>query len=200
MFHSVRQCAEPMTLLHRLKVKVTLQVHGIYLWILCPLHISSTGWKIFIKLHSNVPLSETMCRTHDSATQTQGKVMGFSLEFRVCSISPEAFERFSLNFDQIFLSVRWCAELMTRLSYPRSMSHFKVVGFTLQFRVCSISPEPFERSSLNFDQMFISVRQCAEPMTQLHRLEVNVTLQGHSILPINFVYAPYLLNPLKDFN
>ena len=28
---------------------------------------------MFIKLHLNVPLSETMCITHDSASQTQGQ-------------------------------------------------------------------------------------------------------------------------------
>ena len=66
MFLSVRRCAEPMTRLHRLKVKVTLQSHGIY------------------------PL------------------------IRVRSISPELFERFSLNFIQAFLSVRCCAEPMTQ--------------------------------------------------------------------------------------
>ena len=31
--------------------------------------------------------------------------------------------------------------------------------------VCSISPKPFEQFSLNFTQMFLSVIQCAEPMT-----------------------------------
>ena len=58
MFLSVTECAEPMTMLHKLKVKVTLQGLVIY------------------------PL---IC---------------------VRSISPEPFERFSLNFTQMFLSVR----------------------------------------------------------------------------------------------
>ena len=40
---------------------------------LCPLHISWTFWKIFIKLWSNVCLSETMCRTHNSTMPTRGQ-------------------------------------------------------------------------------------------------------------------------------
>ena len=96
---------------------------------------------------------------------------------RVRSISPEPFERFSLNFTQMFLSVRRCAEHMTQL--PR----IKVKGFTLEFRIHSISPEPLGRFSLSFTQMFLLVRQCAEFMTRLHRLKVKVTLQSHGIYP-----------------
>ena len=67
MFLSVRLCAEPMTPLDRFKVKVTLNSHGIYPSILCQRNIS-----YFIKLHTNVPLSEVVCRTNDSVMQTQG--------------------------------------------------------------------------------------------------------------------------------
>ena len=42
--------------------------------------------------------------------------------------------------------------------------------------------EPFERFSLNFTQMFLSMSSCAESMTQLCQLKVKVTLQGHWIL------------------
>ena len=58
-------------------------------------------------------------------------------------------------------------------------SHFKVMGFTIEFRVCSISPDPFERFSLNLAQMFLSVRRCAEPKTRTPRLLFKVTVQGH---------------------
>ena len=70
---SVRRCAGPLTQLPRLKIKVTLQGLRIYPWISCLLHISWTLWTLFIKLHPNVPLNETVCRTHDSAMQTQGQ-------------------------------------------------------------------------------------------------------------------------------
>ena len=40
--------------------------------------------------------------------------------------------------------------------------------FTLQFFVRSTSSETFVRFSLNFTQLFLSVRRCAKPVTQLH--------------------------------
>ena len=44
------------------------------------------------------------------------------------------------------------------------------------------SLQPFVRFSLNITQMFLSVSWCAEPMTQLCKLKVKVTLQGHRLL------------------
>ena len=62
-------CAEFLTQLPRIKVKGTIKGHGIHQLISCPLEISSTLGRIFIKLRSNVDLSETVCRILDSATQ-----------------------------------------------------------------------------------------------------------------------------------
>ena len=59
-------------------------------------------------------------------------------------------------------------------------------------RVRSISPESFERFSLNFTQMFLSMRQCAEHMTQLPRLKV--TGQGNVIT----LQLGYRLKDLKS--
>ena len=59
----------------RLKVKVKLHGHGIYPWIAFSVHISSKLCKFFIKLHSNVSLSETMCRIYDPGLMTTLKVM-----------------------------------------------------------------------------------------------------------------------------
>ena len=56
---------------------------------------------------------------------------------------------------------------------------------------------PFWRFSLNFIQMFRSVRRCAEHITQLPRLKFKVTGQG--INPLNFVSAPFILNPFWQF-
>ena len=50
--------------------KVTVQGHGFESWILCPLCLSFTPWRIFSKLWSNVHLSGTMCRAHNSALRT----------------------------------------------------------------------------------------------------------------------------------
>ena len=62
--------------------------------------------------------------------------------------------------------------------------------YPLQFPVRSIYPEPFERFSLNFTQMFLFVRRCAEHMAQLCSLKVNVTVQGRRIYP----WSWYLLH------
>ena len=94
----------------------------------------------------------------------------------------------------MFLSVSQYEEPMTRLRRlnvnltleshvidSRSRSELKVMGFILESCVCSISHELAERFSLSFTQMFLSVSWCAEPMTQLCKLKVNVILQGHEI-------------------
>ena len=147
----------------------------------CPLHISSTLLKIFIKLWSNVCLSESMCRPHvnHANSRSQVKVMGLSLEFCVHSISPIPLEGFSLNFDHMFASVRRYAELITQPCRHK----VKVTGLSLEFCVCSVSPIPVEEFSLNFGQMFTLVRQCAESITQPCRLKVKVTVQGHGFEP-----------------
>ena len=102
------------------------------------------------------------------------KVKGFTPEFRVGSISHEPFRWFSLNFTQIFLSVRWCAEPMTRLHRltVKVTLHFHVIFFSI--RVCSISPKPFEQFSSNFTKMFLLERWHAEHMAQLPRPKVKV--------------------------
>ena len=63
--------------------------------------------------------------------------------FCVRSIFLKPFELVSLYFIQMFILVRQCAEPMTQLQDSRSQ--FKVIGFTLEFCVHFISPEPFER-------------------------------------------------------
>ena len=76
------------------------------------------------------------------------------------------------------LSVRRCAEPMNRVC--RLKVNFQGHGiYPLKFPIRSISPEPFERFSINFTQG-----------------------QGYTSmlwdLPFNFVSAQYLLNPLND--
>ena len=70
----------------------------------------------------------------------------------------------------MFLSARWCAEHMTQLWSLEVNVTVQGNGIYLEVGVCYISPEPFESCSLNFTQMFLSVRRCAEAMTQLPRL------------------------------
>ena len=63
----VRLFAEFMTQLCRLVVKVTVKGNSIYPSVSCPLHISFTPQRVFMKLWSIVHLSQMVCRTHDSA-------------------------------------------------------------------------------------------------------------------------------------
>ena len=82
------------------------------------------------------------------------------------------------------LSVRRCAEPMNRICRFKVKVIFQGHGiYPLQLPVRFISPEPFERFSLNLTQMFLSARRCIEHMTQLWSLEVNVAVQGHGIYP-----------------
>ena len=64
-----------------------------------------------------------------------------------------------------------------------SQTQLKVIGFSLEFYVRSISLVHFERFALNFGQMFISGRSCAEPMAQLQRLNIKATNEGRVIKP-----------------
>ena len=73
------------------------------------------------------------------------------------------------------------SETMCRINnstMSRSMSRFKVMGLSLEFRFRSVSPLPLGGFSLNFGQMFTKVGQCAEPITQ-----VKVTVEDHKFEP-----------------
>ena len=76
----------------------------------------------------------------------------------------------------MFLSVRQRVEHTTQL--PRLTGHGQGIYPWISFRLhISWILRAF---SLNFTQLFLSVRRCAEPMTWLHRLKV--TLQGNVIM------------------
>ena len=88
-------------------------------------------------------------------SRSRVKVKGLTLKFRVRFISPEPLGRFSFIFTQMFLSVRRCAEHMTRL--PSLKVKVTSQGHVIypSMRIRSISPEPFERFSLNLTQMLL---------------------------------------------
>ena len=147
MFLLVRQCAEPMFQLQWLKVKVTVQGHILNPWILWPLYISWTLWKIFIKFWSNAYLITAVCRALDSTTQTMGQ------------------------------GTPWISCL------------FHISG-------------TFKERLLNLDQMFIWVWRYV--FSRTYELATKTQGQGHTIrswdLPLNWMSATYLLNPLNDFH
>ena len=78
----------------------------------------------------------------------------FTLELCVLSIALEPLWQLSLSFTKMFLSMRKCAELMTKL--PRLKAKVTGQGHVIYPLICvrSISPESSERFSLNFTQMF----------------------------------------------
>ena len=106
-------------------------------------------------------------------------VMGFTLQFRVWSILLLNITCWTLwtiliKLHPNVLSVWQCAESMTQI--PRFKIKVTLQGHVVIYPWIScllhISPEPFEWFTLNFTQ--ILVRWCAEPMTHLCRLKVNV--------------------------
>ena len=163
MFTLVRRCAESITQLCQLKVKVTVQGHGFEPWILCPF-LSPLPLGGFSLNFGQMFTCGMMCRTRNSAMKTI------------------PLEGFSFNFGQMFASVKWCAE---PIAQPCRLTRwqFKVMGLSLEFCVRSVSPLPLGGFSLYFGRMFTSVGQCAEPITQTCRLKVKVTVEGHKFEP-----------------
>ena len=132
-----------------------------------------------------------MCRSHNPATQTQGQGhMSRSWDLHLKFMYAPSLLNHLLDFHLTSLkcSPQRVVVLNSWLIYidSRSRSKYKVMGFTLEFGFHSISLGPFERSSLNFTQMLISVRQRAEPM--------QTQGQSHSLrsmdLLLNFVSIP----------
>ena len=109
------------------------------------------------------------------------KSMSWDLPFNFVSdpyfYSPLLAEPFELVLNKLHpnvLSVWQCAESKTQI--PRFKIKVTLQGHVVIYPwilcLLHISPEPFEWFTFNFTQ--ILVRQCAEPMTQLCRLTVNV--------------------------
>ena len=119
-----------------LKVKVTIEGHEFEPLILCHSHISFTPIRIFIIFLSNVLLSETMCRFHDSVCWLKVKVTIEGHEFEpliLCrshiSFTPKRI--FIKNFLSNVLPVRRCADSMTQYAGSKSRSQLKVTSLNL---------------------------------------------------------------------
>ena len=82
----------------------------------------------------------------------------------------------------MFTSVRRCAEAITQLRrLTKSGLQLQVMEFSIQLRVCSISPQTIEELSLHFDKMLSSVRGCAKHISQSCKLKAKVTVEGNGI-------------------
>ena len=143
-----------------------------------------------------------MQNTWSSYLDSRSQVKGFTLEFRFHSISPEPLRRYSFNFTQMFLSMRWCAEPITVLHRHKIKVILQGHMIYPSIVVRSISPESFERFSLNFTQFFLSVRRRAEHLTQLTWLKVKDTGQKQGIylwIPVSAPYWRFSLNFTQMF-
>ena len=100
MLTSVRWCAEPITQLCWLKVKVTIEGHQFEPWILRPLHCHSE-W--LVKFGLNVRLSEMMCRNYYNSTMnSQGQGYNWRSFVSSCSL------HISWTFWKIFMKLVKC--------------------------------------------------------------------------------------------
>ena len=112
--------------------------------------------------------------------RSQVKVKGFTLEFRVRSISWTLWSIFMKLHSYVPLS-----KLVCRAHHQLPKLKDKVTGQGQRIYpwilcpLLMISPEPFDWFSWCFTHMFLLVRRCAEHMTQLPRLKV--TGQGQRI-------------------
>ena len=167
-----------MTWLCKLKVKVTIQGHLINPSIGVR-SISPELWIIFIKLHPNIPLSETVCRTYDSRSRSQFKVMGYTLEFRVHYISPEPFQLFFIKLHlNVPLSETVCRAHDSAIQTQGGARTSGLWDFALNSMSTPYLLNPFEQFWSNFTQMFLSVRRFAESMIRLRRLKVPLQVHG----------------------
>ena len=93
-------------------------------------------------------------------------------------------EGFSLSFGQMFASVRQCAELITQPC--RLKVKVTIEGNNFEPLISCPLHIYFTpgRIFLNLCQMFVTVRQCAESITQPCQLKVNDTIEGHEFEPL----------------
>ena len=83
---------------------------------------------------------------------------------------------FSLSFNQMFSQLDGVQNLCLVYVDSKSRSEFKVMWFTHQIAFTQYFLIP-----LHFIKMFLSVRLCAEPMTQLRKLKVLFKVMGYTL-------------------
>ena len=119
-----------------------------------------------LELHPNVPLSETVSRSNDSATKTlkgQGTISRswdfFTLLFSVWSYRLSSLNDLSLKFTQMLPSLRRCTEPMTQVRTVKVKVTHKGNGIYPSILCLLHIFQRFEGVSLNFTKLFLSVRQ-----------------------------------------
>ena len=145
-----------------------------------------------MKLHSNVSLNETMCRIHDSATQTQGpdyssRTRDLPLNFKAAPYISNP-SNISLNFIQ---------ETMCRIhdtaTQTQGNSHTSISRLS-SFNSCLLHISPlFDWYTLSFTQMFLSgeticrthdsATQTQMSRTQFNEMGFTIVVGAHSVSP-----------------
>ena len=126
----------------------------------------------------------TMCRILYAAMETKGQDHSSRSRVWALNFVPTRYLLYPWKdfLLLLFASVKWCTEPIAQ-PCRLTRSQFKVTGLSFEFCVRFVSPLPLEGFSLNFGQMFTSVGQCAEPITQPCELKVKVTFEGQEFEP-----------------
>ena len=171
--------------------------------LLCPLNISWTLWTILIKLnklHPNVPLSETMRRTYDSAMQTQGR----GHTSRSCDL-PFKFHDRSISSTLWTISITHhsyvpLSELVCRTHDSAAQTRAQVCHGIYPWISCTLHIScSLWKIFIKLWSMFISVRGCADSWLSYPDSSLDHTSRSWD-LSLNFLSAPYLPNPLNSFH
>ena len=172
--------------------------NGLHLSI-CPLHISWTLWKIFIKLWSNVRLSESMCRTHKSTMPTQGQSHRLRSWVWALSFVSAPYLLYPWRIFFKLWSYFCLSEMMCRTDNSTMLTQGQGHRFEpWNFVSALLSPIPVEGFSLNLGQMLTLVRWCAESITQPCQLKVKSQFKVMG-LSLEFVLSVSPL-PLEGFS
>ena len=145
MFLSIRQCAEHMTLLRRLKVKVTFLGHVIYPSIRIP---SIPPNFLFIELQFNFTqmlLTVRQCVEHMTQlprlnVKDPDKVKGLIIKFVYATYRLKPFVRFSLTFTQGDFILLFSSVLLLGTRQSRNQIYWNICAglpqLTLSQRFC----------------------------------------------------------------
>ena len=197
MFTLVRQWAESITQPCQLKVKVTVQGHGFEPWILCLLCISFTPGGFSLNF-GQMFISVGQCAepiTQPSRLKVKVTVEGHEFE-------PWISCGFHISFTpgRIFFK-RWSTVCLSEvICRTHQLCWFKV-KVTIeghQFEPWILRPLSCHSDCL---VKFGSNVCLSEMVCRTYNSTMQTQCQGHNWKSsISFLFAPYLLNPLKDFH
>ena len=180
--------------LTRSQFKVTGLSLEFCVWAISPLPLGGFSLNFGQMFTSVGQCAEPIIQPCGLRSRSQLKVASLSLEFGVGSISPLPLEGFSLNVGQMFASVRWFAEPITELCWLK-------VKVTIEGH--HFWPWILRLLHCHSDCLvkFGSNVRLSEMICRTYNSMMQTQGQGHNWKSsVSFLFAPYLLNPLKDFH